>query len=220
VTSHFLLRVGRAVSVLAVCIPSFGCTAAIDKYPLPDEFDAAFVTGTVCMPSTIQAGSTFPVRMETCVYRCVEVDLDTVRIRYIGGCQGAACQMQLLLTAHLRNVAGQEDCDARDLPNPPAAECTPQVFPFKDVSALTAGDGSAISGVFVVTVPYLDYEQGNTLVSRLNNGEDALTVIPDVVGMQNYPQRQFPVTFDPAAPAVTLTAEQLGAETCHPIAAP
>jgi hypothetical protein len=220
VASHLLLRVGRAVSILAVCIPAFGCTAAIDKYPLPDEFDAAFVTGTVCMPSPIQAGGTFPLRMETCLYRCVEVVPGTVAFNYIGGCQGAACQMQLLLTAHLRKVAGQEDCDARDLPNPPAGECTPQVFPFDSVPTLQAGDGSPISGLFFVTVPYLDYEQGNTLVSRLNNGEDALTVIPDVVGMQNYPQRQFPVTFDPAAPAVTLTAAQLGAETCHPIAAP
>jgi hypothetical protein len=194
--------------------------------PLPDEFDAAFVTGNVCMPSIIATGTApgnapkFPIRMETCVYRCVQVDDASVEFNYFWSCVGEQCQMQLLLTAHVRRVGGQEDCDARQLPAPPASECTQKIFNFDAVPPPAAQDGSYRAGPFLVTVPYLDFDQGNNVVSRLNNGEAPQVVIPEVVGAQNFPQRQFLVTFDPAAPPTTVKASELTADTCHPIAAP
>jgi hypothetical protein len=210
-------------AVLGVLAASatLGCAAAVDKYPLPDEFDAAFVTGKVCTPGTSRAGADYPIRFETCVYRCVEVDTSQqVQLNSFSLCSGAACQMQLLLTAHLKKVAGQADCDARDLANPPASECTPQQFNFDTMAFPKSIDNTPMAGVFLVKVPYLDYEQGNRLVSRLKKGESPDVVIQDVVGVQDYPQRQFQVVFDPLAPASTLKASELGPETCHAIAAP
>lgn len=213
-----------ALSVVALAT----LDACVDEFPLPDEFDAAFVTGEVCLPTNIATGTTeadgapaFPVRISTCVYRCVEIEPGSVALRSAWVCSGAACEMTLLASAHVKRVGG-DDCDARDLPDPPASECTPQTFDFMMTPPCCTDNGAGNefrTGPFRVTVPYLDLDQGNAVVARINAGESPSQVITEEIGLQSYESRQFLVNFDPTNPVVD-SHDALGPETCHAIAAP
>jgi hypothetical protein len=204
-------------------------TACVDTFPLPDEFDAAFVTGTVCMPSSVRTGTSqsggapeYPLRIETCAYRCIDVDRSTVSIRNHWVCLAGQCEMVLLATAHVLKASGQDDCDARDLPDPPSSQCTVERFEFTLSPPCCIDEGSGpeyLNGDVRVTVPYLDLDQGQRVVDRINQGESPSTVIEQEVGRQNYPSRQFIVNFDPGHPEVQ-THDELGPETCHDIPAP
>lgn len=85
----------------------------------------------------------------------------------------------------------------------------------------TLGDfnGQRVAGTFLVTIPYLELEQGQRVLDRLEAGDDPHTVLSEEVGVQNYPEWQFTMQFDPSFPAVTTHA-QLTAADCHTIAAP
>ncbi len=190
-----------------------------DKFPLPDEFDAAFTTGQICVPSQVATGEgvdSYPVRFDLCLYRCVSVDRSTATVRTVYRCAAGQCQMVMLLTAHVYTIDGEEGCDARDLVDPPEGECTSESFEF-NVSVPTI-NGEKSTGDFAVSIPYLELEQGQNLVDRLAAGEDASTVVQEEVGSQNYPGRQFALNFDPAHPSRDFAS--LTDADCKPISAP
>lgn len=198
----------------------------VDTFPLPDEFDSAFVTGRVCMPEKVQTGTSapgapeYPVRFETCLYRCVTLEPGTVTFRNHWACLGPACEMMLLLTAHVLRVDGQDDCDARDLVAPPTSECTPQTFDFTAEPPHTdMGTGDAyLTGNFRVSVPFLDLAQSQKVLAQVDAGISPIEAAKNA-GVEVGADRQFSVNFDPANPAVT-THSQLQPTDCHTIAPP
>lgn len=202
-----------------------GCSP-IDTFPLPDEFDSAFVTGRVCMPQNVHTGQSapgapeYPVRFETCLYRCVELQPGTVTFRNHWACLGPACEMMLLLTAHVLRVDGQEDCDARDLVAPPASECTPHTFDFTaEPPHVDMGSGDTyLTGNFRVSVPFLDLAQSQKVLAQVDAGISPIEAAKNA-GVQAAADRQFNVNFDPVHPVLT-THDQLQATDCHTIAPP
>jgi hypothetical protein len=213
------------VGLLEVGLLASGCGAA-DKFPLPDEFDSAFVTGRVCMPQKVQTGTSapgaadYPIRFETCIYRCVELAPGTVTFRNHWACLGPACEMMLLLTAHVLRVDGQDNCDARELVAPDASECTPQVFDFSaEPPHIDMGGGDMyLTGNFQVSVPFLDLAQSQKVLAQVDAGISPIEAARNA-GVEVGADRQFGVNFDPANPAVT-THSQLQASDCHTIAPP
>ena len=186
---------------------------------LPDEFDAAFTVGEVCIPRQIATGPTmtYPAEFNLCLYRCVDVVPGTPTVRTVYQCAGGLCQMVMLATAHVTRVEGQEGCTAEALVNPPAGECTTKSFRF-DV-AVPKFDSGPVEGQFQVTIPYLELEQGQRVVDRLSAGEDASLVIQQEVGTQNYPQRQFMLDFSTSYTPVP-DHDSIPATDCFPISAP
>lgn len=195
-------------------------TACGDKFPLPDEFDAAFTTGQVCAPSQVATGNgreTFPVQFDLCLYRCVTLDRDTAKLRTVYSCVAGQCQMTMLATAHAHKVQSEQGCDARDLVDPPEGECTTETFQF-DVS-LPEFDGEPATGDFRVTIPYLELEEGQTVIERIDSGEDPATVIREEIGTETFPERQFTLNFD-AAHVPLQDHGELMADDCHTMTAP
>jgi len=184
-----------------------------DAFPLPDTFDATFPTGTVCAPTNL-GGATFSVRFDTCVYRCVAVDINTASVQYYTTCLGTQCEMVLLASAVAHRVEGELGCDARNLENPPAGECTMQSFEFNGIN--TPGT----EGTYRVSIPYLTLDQGEELLERLDAmQEEPRVIIEDVVGFQMHPSRQFQINIAASNPASPTATELTGAD-CHTIAAP
>jgi hypothetical protein len=200
--------------------------APVDTFPLPDEFDSAFVTGRVCMPQNVQTGTTapgaaqYPVRFETCLYRCVEIEPGTVAFRNHWACLGPACEMMLLLTARVLRVAGQQDCDARDLVAPSASECTAQTFEFTAEPPHVVMDGvdTYVPGNFRVSVPFLDLAQSQKVLAQVNSGVSPIEAAKNA-GVKVPADSQFNVNFDPAHALVTMH-NQLQEADCHNIKAP
>jgi hypothetical protein len=237
------MRIGRTKSdalplVLAV-VTAFSLCGCADKIAekkfkeeVPDEFYAAFVTGDICLPSTIATGTTaeggapnYPIRIETCIYRCIEVDRDSVRWHYAWQCNDGVCYMALLITGYVKKVKGEKECDPRDLPDPPKSECTNMVFEYliDPPCCMDEGDGAMYAdSTFVVAIPYLDLAQGQEVIERLESGESVHEAAAYVVGAQNFPERQFTVDFDPIHPTLSSheDLDALGAAACHHIPAP
>jgi hypothetical protein len=218
-TRGLLSRWGIGVLSLAA-----GCS--VDKFPVPSEFDAAFVTGTVCMPTQIQTGADakFAVRFETCVYRCVQIDRTAgIHLNYGWACGGNVCQMALLATAHMLRVKGEDDCDARELPAPKPSECLPETVGFDDIDPPRCQgpscDEEYLTGPFTVTIPYLDLDQGEDVVDRVSKGENVVQVVQEVVGPQRDPKRAFTVAFDPSYEQFNDPDALTGAD-CHEIPPP
>lgn len=204
------------LALLLLCLP----LACVDTFPLPDEFDAAYTTGTICAPSQVassEVGQTYPVRFDLCLYRCVTIDRSTSQVRTAYQCAGGQCQMVLLATARAHKVDTEEGCDARNLVSPPEGECRNETLDFN--VRVPVLNGQPASGEFLVTVPYLELEEGQRLSDRLEAGEDPATVIQEEVGAQNYPSRQFVLRFDPDAAPVT-DHSSLAGDDCHTIGAP
>jgi hypothetical protein len=195
-------------------------SCSVDKFPLPDEFDAAFATGQVCAPTnvgTAAGAATYPVRFDLCVYRCITLDRSTTQVRSFYSCSAGVCQMMYLATAHAITDQTQQDCDGRDLVDPPSDECRLERFDFN--LSFPDFNGERVDGNFLVTIPFLELDQGQRVIDRLQAGEDPHTVISEEVGVQNYPMRQFNMSFDAAHPTIT-THDQLTAADCHDIEAP
>ncbi len=204
-----------------------GGTSA-DQGPIPDQFEAMLVTGTVCMPSQIQTGNDgdavaprYPVRFTSCLYRCVTFSPDaTVSMVSIWDCN-TDCRVLLVPTAHFTRVTGEQGCDASQFVSPPAAECTNQTLDFM-ISTPSRGTGTARTyptGPFRVTVPFMTLAQGREYMARTDAGEAESAVLDDLVGAQSYPTREFYVSFDPSYPAV-ISADQLAAGECHALPVP
>jgi hypothetical protein len=218
-----------ALSMSAAALVLSTCIDKKFEETVPKEFDAAFVTGEICLPSNIATGTSeqggapeFPIRIETCVYRCVKVDRSTVNWHYAWRCQGDACYMALLITGHVTRIDAEKRCDARDLPDPPKSECKNEVFEYMIDPPCCMGEGDEagyVADTFVVTVPYLTLEEGEEVIGRINDGEPVTEAAAGVVGNQSYPARQFTVNFDPSHPVIS-SHDALGEDTCHHIPAP
>lgn len=201
----------RRASLALLSSLLFSCA---DSFPLPDEFDAAFPSGRVCVPKQIQnssASSTYPVRFEFCLYRCVTISPDTARLQTAWQCVGDQCNMVMLATAVAHKVPTESGCDANQLIDPPPGECTNTTIQFN--ATVPNLNGNAQSGNFLVSIPYLELEQGQRVVDRIQAGENAGQVLREEVGTQNYPSRQFQLNFDPAH----TTPGALSETDCTPI---
>ena len=137
-------------------------------------------------------------------------------------CAAGQCRMALLATAHVRRVRGEDDCDARNLPAPKQSECTRETFEWM-VPPPRCGSPDCTreypTGDFLVFLPYLELEEGQEVVDRIEAGESAVVVLQDVVGSQDYRERQFTVNFDPSHPPVS-DPSALTPEDCHSIPPP
>jgi hypothetical protein len=219
---------------LVAVVPFWACSSSNKDgssgtgVDIPDDFDAAFVTGTVCMPSQIGTGNAgdtqvpqYPLKFATCLYRCVSIDpgTQTVTVAWSGG--GGAYQMVLLATVHLRRVTSESNCDGTKLPSPPTNECTNTSFEWMVGVPYTGSESSPtfLSGAFQVAVPYMSLEEGETLLSRVKGGEPPSQAVLEVLGPQNYPSRQFTVQVDPSF-AQLASASDLSSSDCHTMAAP
>lgn len=200
-----------------------GLVGCADNVPVPDEFDAAFATGQVCVPSNVATGGAnthYPVRFVYHLYDCVNITPGTQFIRTIYQGGAPVGTMVMLATAHLtKNTAVEQasGCDARDLESPPAGRFTTVTQDFT-VSLPKFGETPA-TGPFVVAIPYLTFDQGQELADRIKAGEDPVTVVGDIVGQQNIPSRQFQVTFSTDATPVP-DAASIAASDCHDIPLP
>lgn len=194
--------------LLLLCVP-FLAHCGDGPVPIPDHFKAAFATGRICVPSqngNPTVGTTFPIRLELCRYRCITLDPGTVTLHDPWRCVGSACQMAMLVTAGASRVTTEPDCDGRDLENPPTSECVPETYTF--AAEVPKADGMPLSGIFQVTVPYLTLEQADRVLNRLSDpNADTLEVLTQEVGVQNYPNRQFTLQFDPSAAVSTAATE-------------
>lgn len=199
----------------APILVAFACSGAL---PIPDEFDAAFTAGRVCMPSQIATGvSTYPVRFEYCRYRCITID-QAASIRAAWQCALGQCNMMLLATSHATRIDSEDKCDGRDLADPPTDECTPETFDF-NVTLPTSSDGAVKTGDFLITIPYLELEQADRIVTRLDAGEPTSLVLQEEAGDQNYPSRQFVVNFD-TTHAPVESHDAIAESDCHNIPLP
>src|SRR5690606_35166582 len=129
--------------------------------------------------------------------------------------------MTLLASAHVKRVGG-DDCDARDLPDPPASECTPQTFDFMMTPPCCTDNGAGNefrTGPFRVTAPYLDLDQGNAVVARINAGESPSQVSTAETWRQRCEGRQCRLMCAHTYPFAASRAAR-GPETCHATAAP
>jgi hypothetical protein len=156
---------------------------ACGPVPIPDEFDAAFVKGSVCMPSDAHTGTLasetpakFPLRFDFCLYRCVAIAPGTPFVRYFWSCAGELCQMTVLATSHMLKVSGEDDCDGADLESPPKSECTDQTVSFMVdppccEQDATTSDQTYLAKTFNVSIPYLTIEQAEDLQKALNAGK-------------------------------------------------
>ncbi len=188
--------------------------------PLPEQFDAAFTVGQVCAPPEVATGDpdmSYPVQFDLCVYRCMNIDRSTAAVRTMYQCAGNQCQMVMLATAHATRDPDEQGCDARDMADPPADECSTESFLFN--VAVPTINGEAQSGTFAVTIPYLELEEGQRVIDRIEAGDNPNQVIQEEVGQQDYPQRQFTMNFDPSHEPVADHAS-IPESGCHQIEAP
>jgi hypothetical protein len=195
--------------------------------PLPDEFDAAFSKGTVCMPSTAHtSGSSakppqFPMRFDFCLLRCVSIVPLSESLTYAWHCPGGQCEMVMLATARLSKAPGTS-CDGCKLEDPPASECeqrsvTFQVDPPAEISA--SGEKNYLARTFTVRIAYVTLEQAARIQNDIRSGVDPVQAIMANGGGGRHPGRAFTVSFDPNAPPVS-DGNALGGADCHPIALP
>lgn len=203
-------------------IGTFGCAVVP---PIPDEFDAAFPTGQICVPPQVgnpTPASKYPVEFRFCLYRCVDLDR-TVPVRLTtafncSGVPGVPCNMVMLATAHVLKNPNEMGCDATHLASPPPGECRSESVRFM-TNVPTNTEGATVEGDFLVTIPYLELEQGERVVARLNAGENRTTVIQEEIGIQEYPGRKFTLNFSSSHP-VFDDSSVLAASDCHEITAP
>jgi hypothetical protein len=202
---------------LTPCLLVLACSDAV---PIPKEFDAAFTAGRVCVPSQIATGGanqTYPVRFEFCRYRCINLDKYEATIRSAWQCAAGQCSMMLLAATHATRIDSEEDCDGRDLADPPADECTKETYDF--VVTLPSANGQPSTGNFLTTIPYLELEQADKIIGRIQAGEDAGTVLKEDAGSQNYPSRQFMLSFETSYAPVT-SHDLIAPSDCHQIPLP
>jgi hypothetical protein len=193
--------------LLAGCVgPLLGCSSSDDDpfIEVPDTFRATFVAGEACMPSQIQTGASstdsppnYSMTFTVCRHRCISFDLSTVRVQQSFACYVGQCDMAVLTIVKANRVPGEENCNALELVEPPAGECTDQTFEFDDIlSPPRFNDGEWIADDFTVTIPFFDIEQGEDVVSRIEAGEPTQQVLMDYP--QTDPNRKFAVNFDPS----------------------
>ena len=93
------------------------------------------------------------------------------------------------------------------------------MFDMRMATAQADEEGDFVTGPFTVNIPYLDIDQGEEVTARIDAGENLSVVLSEVIGVQNYPQRQFTVDFDLDHP-LPADAGDLSGGDCHPIGLP
>lgn len=194
--------------------------------PIPDSFTAYFVTGRVCMPSKIATVDSaegtapgYPVRFDVCTHRCITVDRSTARIQNAWQCAAGQCSMMIMASARAMRVESQSDCDGRELPNPPAGQCTDESFVFDSIEPpYDPAAAKYQTGDMAVTVPFLDLQQAQEVSTRVAAGESPQMVIQQVVGGPQ-PSRSWTVNFDTGHTVVSDGASLSGSD-CHAMPIP
>jgi hypothetical protein len=193
--------------------------------PIPDEFDAAFVTGTVCTPADAHNGAEGedpeavpgnPVTFETCLYRCLKIEQGSVYFRWYWQCSGSNCTLVPMITAHILKVDNESDCDGRYIEDPPDDECYPEKYGF-DYGPIHS-DGDFRTGDFTIMLPYLDMDAAERVLDSIDSGQSTKEALEPEIAHQHYPERQFVVNFSPDHPAIT--EDDLTSADCHDIPAP
>jgi hypothetical protein len=190
--------------------------------PVPNEFEAYFVAGTVCMPTNIATGTTgcrtapgHPIRFDICRHRCIT--LDTARIDLPWQCTAGQCNMLLLAHAHATRVQSEQNCDGRELPSPPPGTCTPETYSFSDIDPACSTEGNYVTGNMLTAVPFLTLPQAQQVSDRVNAGENVMTVAQQVAGPPPA-DHQWVVNYDVSNPVVSDPSALSGAD-CHAITA-
>jgi len=210
----------------AACVLA-GCGSESSKgvpIPVPNEFDAYFVAGTVCMPTNAATGTggcgtapSHPIRFDICRHRCITLDRTTARVTAPWQCAAGQCNMLLLAYARAHRVQAEQNCDGRELPSPPPGTCTPETFSFSLGPPCPDG-GDYVTGAMMTAVPFMTLPQAQEVSDRVAAGENVLTVVPQVAGPPPA-SHQWVVNYDPSNPVVS-DAAALGGADCHAIPAP
>jgi hypothetical protein len=194
--------------------------------PVPDEFDAYFVAGTVCMPTNVATGTTgpknapgYPIRFDICRHRCITLDRTTAYLEAPWQCAAGQCNMLLLAHAHAYRVKTETNCDGRELPSPPAGSCTPESFSFTGMDPPCCMNASDyVTGNMLTAVPFMTLQQAQQVTDRVNKGENVQTVVQQVAGPPPA-DHQWVVNYSQSNPVVS-DAATLGGADCHAISAP
>jgi hypothetical protein len=224
----FSIRALGWLGLLSACSLA-GCGSDDSKgvpIPVPNEFDAYFVAGTVCMPTNVATGTTgprtttgFPLRFDICRHRCITLDRGTAYLEAPWQCAAGQCNMLLLARARAYRVQAEQNCDGRELPDPPAGACTPETFSFSNMDPPCCMNGSDyLTGNVVTAVPFMTLDQAQKVSDRVAAGENVLTVLPQVAGPPPA-DHQWVVNYDQSHPVVSDPAA-LGGTDCHAIRAP
>jgi hypothetical protein len=207
----------------APILAMLGCSEI--PIPIPDEFDAAFVKGTVCTPADAHAGAEGedpetvpgnPITFETCLYRCLKIELGSVYFRWYAQWSGSSCQIVPLITAYILKVDNESDCDGRYIEDPPDDECYPEQYSF-DYGPVH-DDGEFRTGDCTIVLPHLDMDAAERVLDAIDAGQSTKEALKPEFEHQNYPERQFVVNLSPDHPAIT--EDDLTSADCHDIPAP
>ncbi|HEY3236437.1 MAG TPA: hypothetical protein VGJ84_17090 [Polyangiaceae bacterium] len=218
-------RIFRLLAVPAcVFFGTLGCGGGDDATPIPDQFDAPFIQGTVCAPTEANTGTGpdtnlwVPFRFDTCLYRCVGMAPPQM-LQYLWSCAGPLCQMTVLATTHMVRVKSEQGCDGRNLIDPPPGECTQTSVAFQVPPPFDTGQNQFLANYFTVVIPYMSMAQAATLEDALRAMQPFDQALASVGPLQRYPQREFQMHFDPANPKLGDASLLTGAD-CHNIPLP
>jgi hypothetical protein len=222
----FSIRALGWLGLLSACsLPGCGSDSSKDvPIPVPNEFDAYFVAGTVCMPTNVATGTTspgapaYPIRFDICRHRCITLDRTTAYLEAPWQCAAGQCNMLLLAHAHAYRVQSEQNCDGRELPSPPPGSCTPETFAFTIDPPCCMSGSNYLTGNVVTAVPFMTLDQAQQVSDRVGKGESVQTVVQQVAGPPPA-NHQWVVNYDPGN-AVVSDAAALGGADCHVISAP
>jgi hypothetical protein len=193
--------------------------------PVPNEFDAYFVAGTVCMPTNVATGTDsavtapgFPLRFDICLHRCITLDPGPAYLVAPWVCNNGQCNMLLLAHAHAHRVPTEQNCDGRELPSPPPGACTAETFPFTNMPPPCCMGSNYLTGNVVTAVPFMTLDQAQQVSDRVAKGEDIMTVVKAVAAPPPA-DHQWVVNYDQSNPVVSDPMALAGAD-CHVISAP
>jgi hypothetical protein len=222
------VKTPRVCAWLGLSAALAGCSSDKSKgvpIPVPNDFEAYFVAGTVCMPSKIATVTTapgtapaHPIRFDICRHRCITLDRGTAVVEAPWQCAAGQCNMLLLGHAHATRVQSEQNCDGRELPSPPPGTCTPETYSFSLEPPCCMNGNSYVTGNMVTAVPFLTLPQAQEVSDRVAAGENVMTVAQQVAGPPPA-DHQWVVNYDPANPVVS-DAAALGGADCHVITAP
>lgn len=163
-----------------------------------------FFRGKVCMPTKIKPGETVPVKVSTCLHKCITPGGYSFKKQY--RCTGSSCESLVLV--YFPEASGK-DCPADAFGKFDRSLC---VYDERDVSAgpfnLNTGP---VSGTASIEVPFLS----NDDVTTLNGLTDAARVAKTWELAYAYPpdsDRVFKVTINAANPAAPADCAGAGCE--------
>ncbi len=211
---------------LCFCLIPLSFSCAVDTFePIPDEFEATIVGGTVCTPSKAISGDndnpdseadlSIPITYDICLYDCLKIE--STSFRWYWQCAGGQCSIVPLVTANVVKVENAEGCDGRLIEDPPADQCRNESFSFS-YSPPQSKEGEYQHGDFTMVIPYLTIESAQRVKEAMDDGAGTREAIEPEIGQQYYPERQWLVNFSPDNPVVA--EDDLTEMDCHSLPAP